>query len=60
MNQITERIDRESDAGTPASFAPRFAALLPAGRAPMATFRVGYPVRTPYLSPRRSLTQVTR
>jgi hypothetical protein len=39
--------------GAAATFAPRFAALIPAGRAPMATFRVGYPVRTPYPSWRR-------
>jgi len=34
MNQITERIDREAAAAVPATFAPRFAALLPAGARP--------------------------
>jgi hypothetical protein len=58
MNQITERIDREASAGT--GFAPRFAALLPDGARPVATFRVGHPVRDPLLSPRRPLAAVTR
>jgi hypothetical protein len=60
MNQITERIDREHTLGAPATFAPRFAELLPPDRHPLATFRVGYPTRTPLPSPRRPISQVTR
>jgi hypothetical protein len=60
MNQITERIDRDHAAGNPDVFSARWAALL--GR-PAATglvsFRIGHPERTPGLSPRRSLTEVT-
>ncbi|WP_433201335.1 Acg family FMN-binding oxidoreductase [Dactylosporangium sp. CS-047395] len=54
MNQITERIDRERDAGLTPAFAPRFAELLPAGEHPLLTFRVGRPVRAGAPSPRRS------
>jgi hypothetical protein len=60
MNQITERIDREAATGAPATFAPRFAALLPAGEHPLLTFRVGYPVRDARPTPRRSAAMVTR
>ena len=60
MNQITERIDREAAAGAAATFAPRFAALLPAGAHPLLTFRVGHPVRDGRPTPRRSLAMVTR
>jgi hypothetical protein len=35
MNQITERIDRERVTGAPATFAPRFAQLLPRGGLPL-------------------------
>lgn len=60
MNQITERIDRESTTGVPATFAPRFAQLLPEGELPLLTFRVGYPVRDGRRTPRRSARSVTR
>jgi hypothetical protein len=60
MNQITERIDRERATGAPATFAARFADLLPAGAHPLVVFRVGYPVRAARPSPRRPVTQVTR
>ena len=60
MNQITERIDREHDTTATPVFAPRFAALLPAGVQPMATFRIGHPVRDARLSPRRPVSVVTR
>ncbi|MBC8090944.1 MAG: hypothetical protein H7Y15_03200, partial [Pseudonocardia sp.] len=46
MNQVTERIDREREQGTASTFAPRMAGLLARpGRAALATFRVGHPVR---------------
>jgi len=57
---ITERIDRETSTGAPATFAPRFAALLPAGARPLLTFRVGYPARAGRPTPRRSAAMVLR
>ncbi|KQW50975.1 hypothetical protein ASC77_25310 [Nocardioides sp. Root1257] len=59
MNQITERIDRETTTGAPQTFAPRFAELLPDGRRPLLTFRIGYPVRAARETPRRSAASVT-
>ncbi|MBN9110220.1 MAG: hypothetical protein J0I34_15730 [Pseudonocardia sp.] len=58
MNQVTERIDRETSTGAPATFAPRFAALLPPGATPLLTFRVGRPVRDGRPTPRRSVAMV--
>jgi hypothetical protein len=60
MNQITERMDRERLTGAPATFGPRFAALLPTNARPLVVFRVGYPVRAARPSPRRSVTEVIR
>jgi len=60
MNQITERMDREQATGAAATFAPRFADLLPADGHPLLTFRVGYPVREARPTPRRSAAEVTR
>ena len=60
MNQITERIDREASTRVAASFAPRFAALLPPGFRPLLTFRVGYAIREGRPTPRRSTAAVTR
>ncbi|MYT03176.1 hypothetical protein GT021_00495 [Streptomyces sp. SID5470] len=59
MNQITERIDRDTAAGTPDVFSARWAALLgrPASTG-LLSFRIGHPERTPGLSPRRSLEDV--
>jgi len=61
MNQITERIDRERALGKPATFAPAFDALIAQpGQLPLAAFRIGYPVRSARLSPRRPLKDVIR
>jgi len=61
MNQITERIDRERALGRPATFAPAFDALIAQpGQFPLAAFRIGYPVRSARLSPRRPLKDVIR
>jgi hypothetical protein len=59
MNQITERIDRDTVAGQPDVFSARWAALLgrPASTG-LLSFRIGHPERTPGLSPRRSLDAV--
>lgn len=58
MNQITERIDREAVLGAEPTFAPRFAALLPEGARPLASFRVGYSSAEARLSPRRPVSEV--
>jgi hypothetical protein len=61
MNQVTERIDREQSLDVPATFAPRMASALDRpGQNVLSTFRVGYPVRAPKLSPRRAVSAVTR
>jgi len=60
MNQITDRIDRESSIAAAPTFAPRFAALLPPAARPLLTFRVGFPVRAARPTPRRSGAEVTR
>jgi hypothetical protein len=60
MNQITERIDRERETGQPPSFATRFAKLLPSGTQPLGAFRVGHASRDAALSPRRTVSEVTR
>lgn len=59
MNQITERIDREKGQGSPPTFAPRLDALLDTpGRTALASFRIGHPVRSGRLSPRRPVSWV--
>ena len=60
MNQVTERIDRESTTGATPTFGPRFAELLPPGARPLLTFRVGYPVRDARPTPRRPAQAVIR
>lgn len=61
MNQITERIDRQASLGAAPTFSNRFGALLATpGRGPLASFRIGYPVRAPRLPPRRPASWVTR
>jgi hypothetical protein len=61
MNQVTERIDRELALGATATFGPRLEALLaPSGDSVLSTFRVGYPARDALLSPRRTVSAVTR
>jgi hypothetical protein len=61
MNQITERIDRDTVLGTPATFAPRLARMLGSpSEQPMVAFRIGYPVRSGLRSPRRPVTAVQR
>jgi hypothetical protein len=59
MNQVTERIDRDRQQGSPSEFARRFADLLPGTVQPLVTFRVGYAARPSRLSPRRLVSQVT-
>ncbi len=60
MNQVTERIDRERTIGAAATFAARFASLLPTGSEPVLAFRVGHPILDARPSPRRALQDVLR
>jgi hypothetical protein len=61
INQVTERIDREASLAQPATFASDMDALVAQpGRHVLSTFRIGHPVRTGRLSPRRPVSQVTR
>ena len=61
MNQITERIDRDASLSQQSTFAAGMDALLaqPDGHA-LSTFRIGHPVRSGRLSPRRPVNQVIR
>ncbi len=61
MNQVTERIDREASLGVVPSFGPRCEALIDQpNRHAMSTFRIGHPIRTGGLSPRRPVEAVIR
>jgi hypothetical protein len=61
MNQITERIDRQASQGSAPTFARRYDALLETpGRSPLVSFRIGHPVRSGRLSPRRPVSWVTQ
>jgi hypothetical protein len=57
--QVLERIDREQSAGLPADFSTAMAAMLPAGKHAIMTFRIGYPTAEALRSPRRPATAVT-
>jgi len=61
MNQITERIDRETILGLAPTFAPRLANILgsTSGQA-LVAFRIGYPERAARRSPRRPVSAVQR
>jgi hypothetical protein len=61
MNQITERVDRDTQLGHTSTFGPAMDALVAQpGRHALSTFRIGHPVRAGRLSPRRPVNQVTR
>ena len=61
MNQITERIDRDTSLSQPSTFATAMDSLLAEhGRHALSTFRVGHPVRPGRLSPRRPVSDVIR
>lgn len=57
--QVPERIDREQSAGLPADCSYAMAAMLPAGRHAIMTFRIGYPTSDALRSPRRPAKEVT-
>jgi hypothetical protein len=56
--QIPERIDREASAGLPPDVTRAMAAMLPAGRSAIMTFRIGRSLTTALRSPRRPVTEV--
>ena len=58
--QVPERIDREKSARLPADFSTAMAAMLPAGRHAIMTFRIGYPTSDALRSPRRPATEVVQ
>jgi hypothetical protein len=58
MNQITERIDRETDLGRKSRFAGPLAKLV--GPGALASFRIGTPTQPALPSPRRSVSEVLR
>ena len=61
MNQITERIDRGTSLTQPSKFVAGMDALLAQpGHHALSTFRIGHPVRSGRLSPRRPVSEVTR
>ena len=61
MNQITERVDRDTSLSQPSKFATAMDSLLAQpDRHALSTFRVGHPVRPGRLSPRRPVSDVTR
>ncbi len=61
LNQITERIDRDTQLGRPSTFAAGMSAqLAQPGSHVLSTFRIGHPVRAGRLSPRRPVSEVTR
>jgi hypothetical protein len=56
--QVLERIDRERSAGLPADFTTAMAAMLPARRHAIMTFRIGFPTADALRSPRRPAGEV--
>ena len=56
--QVPERIDRERSTGLTPDFGQALAALLPAGRHAIMTFRIGYPTAAALPSPRRPAREV--
>lgn len=60
MNQITERIDRDTSLGNPLAFGPRLQTLVGSpSRQVLSAFRLGYPVRAGRRTPRRPVSEVT-
>jgi hypothetical protein len=56
--QVLERIDREQSAGLQADCTTAMAAMLPARRHAIMTFRIGYPTTDALRSPRRPAKEV--
>jgi nitroreductase len=58
LNQVFERVDRETAAGLEPTFGAAMAELTPAGQVVVMAFRIGHPIATPNLSPRRPAEDV--
>ena len=58
LNQVLERMDRESTTALPPRFTGAMAALLPSGWHPLMAFRIGYPTGDALPSPRRPAEDV--
>jgi hypothetical protein len=58
--QVPERTDREASAGLPPDLGTAMAALLPASRYAIMTFRIGHPTTDALRSPRRPAGDVVR
>jgi hypothetical protein len=59
LNQVPERIDRERETGRPPAMLARAARFIGQdGWRPTFGFRLGYPTRTPGVSPRRPVAAV--
>ena len=58
LNQVFERIDRETAAGLQPTFGEPMAQLTPAGQVVVMAFRIGHTIATPNPSPRRPAEDV--
>lgn len=58
LNQVFERIDRETSAGLEPTFGTAVAQLSPPEAQIVIAFRIGHPISTPHLSPRRPAEDV--
>jgi hypothetical protein len=58
MCQVLERIDREQSIGLQTDCTTAMAAMLPARRHAIMTFRIGYPTTDALRSPRRPAKEV--
>lgn len=60
LNQVEERMDRERAAALPPEFTDAMISMLPAGRKPLFSFRIGHPTAIALRSPRRPAAEVLR
>lgn len=60
LNQVFERVDRETSAGLEPTFQTALAELTAADEQIVTAFRIGYPTTTLHLSPRRPAEEVLR
>ena len=58
LNQVFERIDRETTSGLTPTFTRAIQDLVPAGQQALGAFRVGYGTTHPHLAPRRPVIDV--
>jgi hypothetical protein len=58
LNQVFERVDRETSAGQEPTFQTALAELTRADGHVVTAFRIGHPTTAPHLSPRRLAEEV--